>query len=102
MFPCINLGLDVRFPHHHVEPLRLDLIRTQEGSKMPINKELTIRMNNRPGSLAKVSRAIADSVANILAFQSIPAEKTILLCMVIDNPAPTAPIMSTEAISYTA
>jgi hypothetical protein len=68
---------------------------------MPINKELTIRMDNRPGSLGKVCRALADRGANILAFQSIPAEKTILVCMVVDNPAAAAAILDKEGISYT-
>jgi hypothetical protein len=59
----------------------------QEVSKMPINEELTIRMDNRPGSLGRVCRALADRGVNILAFQSIPSEKTILVCMVVDKPA---------------
>ena len=41
---------------------------------MPINEELTIRMDNRPGSLGKVCHALADRGVNILAFQSIPSE----------------------------
>jgi len=68
---------------------------------MPINEELTIRMDNRPGSLGKVCHALADRGVNILAFQSIPSEKTILVCMVVDNPAAAAFILDKEGISYT-
>jgi hypothetical protein len=68
---------------------------------MPINEELTIRMDNRPGSLGKVCRALADRGVNILAFQSIPSEKTILLCMVVDKPAAAGAILDREGISYT-
>jgi hypothetical protein len=70
-------------------------------SPMPINEELTIRMDNRPGSLGKVCHALADRGVNILAFQSIPGEKTILVCMVVDTPAAAAAILDKEGISYT-
>jgi hypothetical protein len=68
---------------------------------MPITKELTIRMDNRPGSLGKVCRAIADRGVNILAFQSIPADKTILVCIVVDNPAAAEAALDTDGITYT-
>ena len=67
---------------------------------MPINEELTIRMDNRPGSLGKVCRTLADRGVNILAFQSIPAEKTILVCMVVDDPLSARAILDREGISY--
>ena len=67
---------------------------------MPINEELTIRMDNRAGSLGKVCRALADRGVNILAFQSIPAEKTILVCMVVDHPAAAGAILDSAGISY--
>jgi hypothetical protein len=68
---------------------------------MPINEELTIRMDNRPGSLGKVCRALAERGVNILAFQSIPSEKTILVCMVVDNPAAAKSSLDHAGISYT-
>lgn len=67
---------------------------------MPINDELTIRMDNCPGSLGKVCRALADCGVNILAFQSIPSEKTILVCMVVDKPAAAGAILDSKGISY--
>jgi hypothetical protein len=68
---------------------------------MPINKELTIRMDNRPGSLGTVCRALAVRGVNILAFQSIPSEKTILVCMVVDNPAAAVSVLDAAGIGYT-
>lgn len=53
---------------------------------MPITKELTIGMDNRAGSLGKVCPALADRAVNIIAFQSIPAEKTILVGIVCCRP----------------
>jgi hypothetical protein len=68
---------------------------------MPINEELTIRMDNRPGSLGKVCCALAERGVNILAFQSVPSEKTILVCMVVDNPAAAKTSLDHAGISYT-
>jgi hypothetical protein len=53
---------------------------------MPITQELTIRMENRPGSLGEVCRELADHGVDIMAFQSIPGEKTLLVCIVVDKP----------------
>ena len=68
---------------------------------MPIAKELTVRMDNRPGSLGKVCRALADRGVNIMALQSIPSQKTILVCIVVDNPAAAETILDREGITYT-
>jgi hypothetical protein len=68
---------------------------------MPITTEITIRMENRPGSLAKVCRELSDRGINILAFQSLPSDKTILVCMVVDKPAAAEAILDREGITYT-
>src|ERR1700739_5038725 len=73
----------------------------EEVSVMPITKELTIRMENCPGSLAKVCRTLADRDVNIIAFQSIPSEHTILLCIVADKPATAGTVLEMEGITYT-
>ena len=68
---------------------------------MPISKELTIRMEDRPGTLAKVCRALADQEVNILAFQSIPSEGVSLVRVVLDNPTTAKKVLDTEHVSYT-
>ena len=68
---------------------------------MPIATELTVRMENRPGSLGKICRELADRGVNIMAFQSIPSAKTILVCMVVDKPAAAETILDREGIGYT-
>lgn len=68
---------------------------------MPINKELTIRMENRPGSLGTVCRALANRGVNILAFQSIPSARTTLICMVVDKPAAAVDVLDKAGIGYT-
>jgi hypothetical protein len=68
---------------------------------MPITRELTIRMDNRPGSLGKICRALGERGVNIMAFQSIPSEKTILVCVVADNSDAAEDVLDKEGIGYT-
>jgi hypothetical protein len=68
---------------------------------MPIATELTIRMENRPGSLGKVCRELSDRGINIMAFQSIPSDKSILVCMVVDKPAAAEAILDRDGLTYT-
>jgi hypothetical protein len=72
----------------------------KEVPGMPITKELTMRMDNRSGSLGKVCRSLADQGINILAFQSIPSERTILVCIVVDKPAAAEAVLEKERITY--
>lgn len=39
---------------------------------MPTTKELTIQMEDRPGTLGKVCKTLAERGVNIVAFQSLP------------------------------
>jgi hypothetical protein len=39
---------------------------------MPTTKELTIRLEDRPGTLGKLCQALAEQSINILAFHSCP------------------------------
>ena len=68
---------------------------------MPTSKELTIRTEDRPGTLGKVCRALADQRVNILAFQSFPAEENSLVRLVVDNPTTAKQVLNTERLSYT-
>ena len=68
---------------------------------MPITKELSVRMDNRPGSLGRVCQVLADCGLNIMAFQSIPSEKTILVCIVADDPTAAQSVFDQNGIIYT-
>jgi hypothetical protein len=68
---------------------------------MPITKELTIRMDNRPGSLGRICQALANRGVNIMAFQSIPSEKTILVCIVVDDPTAAQSVLDQDGLIYT-
>ncbi len=68
---------------------------------MPSNKEFAIRMDDRPGTLGRVCRALGDRGVNILAFQSLPSEGKSLVHIVVDNPATAKTVLDTERLTYT-
>jgi hypothetical protein len=69
---------------------------------MPTSREFTIRMQDRPGTLGKICRALADRGVNILAFQSFSAcagESQVRL--VADNPAITKSVLESQGLAIT-
>ncbi len=69
---------------------------------MPVNKEFTIRMEDRPGTLGKLCQAVADQNINILAFQSFSHEKgKSSVHLVFDNPASAKTILDRQKADYT-
>jgi hypothetical protein len=73
----------------------------KEILNVPITNELTIRVDNHPGSLGKVCETLARYGVNIMAFQSIPSERSILVCMVVDNLEAAEAILDSEGLIYT-
>ncbi len=68
---------------------------------MPTSKEFTIKMEDRPGTLGKVCRALADRGVNILAFQSFPTGAESLVRFVVDNPTTAKTVLDTQRLTYT-
>ena len=68
---------------------------------MPKTKEFSVRMEDEPGTLGKVCRALADREVNILAFQSIPWEEKSLIRFVVDNPTTAKSVLDTWRLKYT-
>jgi hypothetical protein len=69
-------------------------------SNMPRCRELTFHLEDQPGSLAKICRALADRGV-IFAFQSVISEgKGRIRCMV-DNPTAAKKVLDDEGLSYT-
>jgi hypothetical protein len=71
------------------------------GHKMPTAKEMNIRLADRPGTLGKVCRAMADRGVNILAFQSIALEGESLVRIVPNDPAIAKQVLDSERLKYT-
>jgi len=68
---------------------------------MPTTKEFSIRVEDRPGTLGKICRALADRGVNIVAFQSFPAEGKALVRIVVDNPTTAKTVLDAERLTFT-
>jgi hypothetical protein len=69
---------------------------------MPTTKEFTIHMEDLPGTLGKLCRALADRNVNIIAFQSFPEEKgKSTVQFVTDNPTLTKTVLESEHATHT-
>ncbi len=66
---------------------------------MPTSKEFAIRMEDRPGTLGKFCRALADRGVNILALQSFPYEGQSLVRLIVDNPATARSVIESEHLA---
>jgi hypothetical protein len=67
---------------------------------MPVIKQLTVLVEDRPGALARICRALADQKVNILALQSSPSEGGGLLRFIVDNVATAKRALDNEGVSY--
>lgn len=67
---------------------------------MPTAKEFSIQMQDQPGTLGRICRALADREVNILAFQSFPFEGKSLVRFVVDNPATTKSVLDMQKLAY--
>jgi hypothetical protein len=69
---------------------------------MPITKEFTIRLEDRPGTLGKLCQALAEQNVNILAYQQFPHEKGKgSVRLVVDNPDKTRATLDRQKKDYT-
>ena len=68
---------------------------------MPVNREFAVLMEDRPGTLGKICRTLADRGVNILAFQSFPIGGKSIVRFVFDKPDTARPLLDSERINYT-
>ncbi len=68
---------------------------------MSTTKELTIQLEDRPGTLGKICRALADKGVNIVAFQATQSPGNNLIRFVVDNPTAAQKVLDTEHVTYT-
>jgi len=68
---------------------------------MPAAKEFTVFVEDRPGQIAKLARALADRGINIVAFQAFPSGGKSLTRIVVDNPATAKTALGAGGYSYT-
>ncbi len=67
---------------------------------MPVAKEFTVLMEDRPSTLGKVCRALADREVNILALQSFPIGGKSVTRFIVDNPSTTKSVLDSEQLTY--
>ncbi len=68
---------------------------------MPITKEFTIRLEDRPGTLGKLCQTLAEQDINILAYQQFPHKKGKgSVRLVADNPDKTRATLDRQHADY--
>ncbi len=68
---------------------------------MPVTKELTALMDDRPGTFGKICRALADRNVNILATQSFPIGGKSVARFVVDNHTTAKSVLDSQSVTYT-
>jgi len=68
---------------------------------MPTAKELNVQMEDRPGALGKLCRALADRGVNILAFQAASDERRTQVHIVTDNPIVAKSVLESQGLAFT-
>ena len=68
---------------------------------MPVVKEFTIRLEDRPGTLGKLCQTLAEENVNILAYQQFAHEKGKgSVRLVVDNPDKTRATLDRQRADY--
>ena len=67
---------------------------------MPITKEFTVLLENRPSIFGKVCQALADQDVNILAFESFPNREKFVTRFIVDNPDTARTVLDNEKLTY--
>lgn len=68
---------------------------------MPTAKEFNLSMEDRPGTLGKICRALADRNVNIVAAQSFSSGGKSVVRLVFDDPAKARNVLDSERTNYT-
>jgi hypothetical protein len=68
---------------------------------VPVTKEFTVLLDNRPGTLGRVCRALADYNVNILAFHSFPIGGNSIARFIVDNPLATKTVFDRARLTCT-
>jgi hypothetical protein len=68
---------------------------------MPTAKELSVQMDDRPGTLGRLCRVLADRGVNILAIQASSSERRSQVRFVADNPTIVKSVLDSQGLAYT-
>ncbi len=67
---------------------------------MAITKEFTVLMEDRPSTLGRVCRALADREVNILALQSFPNLGKFVIRLIVDNPDAARTVLTNQQLTF--
>lgn len=67
---------------------------------MPITKEFTVLMEDKPKVLGKLCRALAKQEVNILALQSFPIGGKSVTRFIVDNPDTAKTVLDAEQLTH--
>jgi len=67
---------------------------------MPVTKEFTVQMEDRPGTLAAFCHALAGRNINIMGFQSFPSAGKSEVHFVVDDPSTAKTVMDDQRVDY--
>ncbi len=67
---------------------------------MPVTKEFTVLMEDRPSALGKTCQALANRGVNILALQSFPIGGKSVTRFIVDNPTTAKTVLDSERLTY--
>jgi hypothetical protein len=70
------------------------------GWTMPITKEFTVLVEDRPSMLGKICLALADQEVNILALESFPTQGKFVIRLIADNPDTAKRVLTSEKLTY--
>lgn len=68
---------------------------------MPTNREFTVNLDDRPGTLAQLCRSLADRNVNIIALQATPGGGKSQVRFVVDNPTTAKTILDRDHKGHT-
>jgi hypothetical protein len=72
----------------------------KEVCSMPTAKEFTLTIDDKPGTLGKICRALADRNVNIVAAQSFPSGGKSTTRLVFDDPTKARSVLDNERVTY--
>jgi hypothetical protein len=67
---------------------------------MPITKEFTVLVEDRPSMLGKLCQALADQGVNILALESFPTRGKFVTRFIVDSPDTAKTVLNREKLNY--
>lgn len=68
---------------------------------MPKLTEFALQLEDRPGTLGKLTKALADQGVNIIAFEAFPQERqTSTVRIVVDNPATARSVINKQNVKH--